>query len=250
MSMEEKELATAASATTASAPTTSAPANAPTAPVDSPRRHLWGDQPQDSALARFLDDLYGVLFSPRATFEDLAVRPSVGAALLLYLLILVVDAVAGLPGVDATLGRLPGLGQLLHGAARALLPAYLILTAVGWVLSAAVLHLVAEWLGGHGRAADLFSLGAFYRVPLLFLAPLSLLASVTLPGLGRLFGFALALWSLVLEVLAIAANYRFGAGRAILTVLLPVVALAVAALLLAISTAIAAAPLLRGIIGR
>ncbi|MHB9143958.1 MAG: YIP1 family protein [Symbiobacteriia bacterium] len=234
MSVEEKELASAVSAANVVA--------------DSPRRHLWGDQPQDSAVAKFLDDLYGVLFSPRATFEDLAARPPLGMGLLLYLLILVVDAVAALPALAAVLGRF-ALGQLLQGATSVLMPSFLVLTALGWLVSAAFLHLVAEWLGGQGRATAFFTLGAFYRVPLLFLAPLALAASVTIPTLARPLGLLLWLWSLVLEILALRANYRFGTDRAILTLVLPVVVVAALALLLTVSTAMAAAPFLKSLIG-
>lgn len=241
------QVADVAQAPTAAATPEQAPNSEPAA--DSPRRHLWGEEPQASALARFLDDLYGVLFSPRATFEDLAAKPPAGMAIILYILILAVDGIASLPTLRTSLDRL-AMGHLLSGMARFLSPFFLVLTILGWILSAAVLHLVAEWLGGHGRATDLFTLGAFYRVPELFLAPLTLVAALTVPRLTGLFSLLLQLWSLVLAVCALRANYRFGTGRAVGVLLLPAAAGVVVIVILAASAALAAAPFVSGLLGR
>lgn len=208
--------------------------------AESPRQHLWGDGPQESAAAQFLDNLYGVLFSPRATFADLAARPPMGQALALYLLILAVNGLASLPALQSGLGRV-GMRAMLPSLTGFLTPFYLVVTLVSWLVGAALLHLVAEWLGGQGRATDLFALGAFYRVPQLFMAPLALVSALTWPGLTTPFSLLLAAWTLVLQVLALRANYRFATSRAILVLLLPfvlgivlVTGLVVSAILLAV----------------
>jgi len=210
---------------------------------DSPRAHLWGDSPKDSALARFLDDIYGVLFSPRATFEDLAARPPLGIALALYALILAVGGLASLPALEQGLSN-AGLGGMLRSIAGFLTPIYLVATIASWIIGAAVLHLLSEWLGGHGRASDFFTLGAFYRIPELFLAPLTLLTALVWRGLSTPITLAIELWVLVLQIMALRANYRFGTGRAILVLVLPLLFTFAVVVALVISAVLLAAPFL------
>lgn len=249
MTDEEKEVAARAQVSDATSVTgAQSAAERPTAP-DSPRAHLWGDAPRDSAVARFLDDIYGVLFSPRATFEDLAARPPAGMALVLYALILAVGGLASLPALEKSLTD-AGLGSMMGSIAGFLTPIYLVVTVLLWIVGAAVLHLLAEWLGGQGRAADLFTLSAFYRIPELFLAPLTLLTALVWRGLATPISLVIELWVLVLQVIALRANYRFGTGRAILVLVLPLLFTVAVVVALVISAVILAVPFLpRGLNG-
>jgi hypothetical protein len=102
---------------------------------------------------------------------------------------------------------------------------------IGWVVIAGILHVIAKILGGKGAFTEMLVLMGFAMLPNIFQAPIGLIA-LFYGGLTGAFiaiglGGILAIWVLILDVLAIREAHKFSTGRAIATLVLPFVVLIV-----------------------
>jgi hypothetical protein len=184
----------------------------------------------------FLELVYGVLFEPRTTMARIAARPPVASALLIV-------TILGLVGTTMTV---LALGPILSGeenpygfrlfspgpAAWSFIAFFALLWGyVKWFSYSAVLHLVAELLGGRGTARAVFAAVGLSGLPALFLVPFQFLAvfffarSAVFEILLVLAGLGVMIWSFVLVVTALGKVHQLSAGRALLTALTPFLAL-------------------------
>jgi len=170
-----------------------------------------------------------LLDAPRAA-EDVRRQPPLLAGLGAYLL-------GGLSVALAFAVLQPG------GALGGAWP-FLTLSCLWHVFSGAVmtalLHLIADALGGQGRASSLFVLLGLSDLGWALLLPAALLSRALLPGslwpFPLMFLFAGTV-TLLLRIRSVKDNYGIGLGRAWLAVLLPYAALFVLSLLgLALAT--------------
>ncbi|HEY3313662.1 MAG TPA: Yip1 family protein [Bacillota bacterium] len=178
----------------------------------------------------FLELVYGILFSPRKTFRELAEAPPVGQAVAVFLAVNI---------VSTTLMTI-SLGSRLSATAFGLAPAAfvfagLVLGLIDWFVVTAVFHLVAEMLGGKGRGLSLFYLVALANLPRLINAPLMLLTFTPARTLEVLLSLAVTIWVAVLYIIAVAEVHHITSGQATVTVVLPMAAVfaVVAALIIA-----------------
>jgi hypothetical protein len=109
---------------------------------------------------------------------------------------------------------------------------------IGWIVIAGILHVVAKILGGKGAFAEMLVLMGFAMLPNIFQAPIGLVVILS-GGLAGAFiamglGSILAIWILILDVLAIREAHKFSTGRAIATLVLPFAVLIVLAFILII----------------
>jgi hypothetical protein len=107
-----------------------------------------------------------------------------------------------------------------------------------WVVITGILHVVAKILGGKGAFTEMLVLMGFAMLPNIFQAPIGLIAILS-GGLAGAFiamglGGILAIWVLILDVLAIREAHKFSTGRAIATLVLPFVVLMVLVFILII----------------
>jgi len=102
---------------------------------------------------------------------------------------------------------------------------------ISWVFFAGICHIVAKLLGGKGTFTEMLVLMGFASLPNIFQAPIGLIAMLSggLTGafIAIVMGSFLAIWVLILDVLAIRETQKFSTGRAIATFVLPIVVLAV-----------------------
>jgi hypothetical protein len=174
-----------------------------------------------------LDTLIGVLARPISTIRSVCEQRPIGWAIIVYLVVSVVTTVAWVePGIFEELG-LPAIGM------PAILVGSSIINMVTLVIFTAICHVAAFLLGGKGRYWGLFCGFGFAALPGIFAAPLAVIGLVPVLGamLSGLGNFGIGVWSLVLTILAIRGNYLVSTGRAILILLLPLVALMVLGLL-------------------
>lgn len=140
----------------------------------------------------------------------------------------------GLLGTPAQgVGRLlVALLTLLAGAALA----QLLTVAV----AASLVRPMGAWVGGRGRFGEVFAALAWSELPLLLHFGLLAALTVAMPerspvppaGVLLLYGTPVAaLWHLGVTILAVAEAHRFGPGRAVVALLLPLVLPAVVAAL-------------------
>ncbi|KAF5432422.1 hypothetical protein C5S39_03745 [Candidatus Methanophagaceae archaeon] len=103
---------------------------------------------------------------------------------------------------------------------------------ISWVFFAGICHIVAKLLGGkEGTFTEMLVLMGFASLPNIFQAPIGLIVMLSggLTGafIAIVLGSFLAIWVLILDVLAIREAQKFSTGRAIATLVLPIVVLAV-----------------------
>ncbi len=123
-----------------------------------------------------------------------------------------------------------------------------IFSLVGLLVFSGIYHLIARLLKGEGSFVGLLSGLGFASFPTILTTPFALLGVA-----GGIFGsfiynlavFAVSIWVLVLNIIAIRENYAFSTGRAVLTFFIPVILLFVL-VMLAILVAVVVAVLALG----
>lgn len=168
-------------------------------------------------MGSLLETVYDVLVQPRAAMRSIAAWKLTGQAVVVFFLSITASSLMLAPVLkNAGLGNyIPLVMAFYFGG-----------SLLSWLISAAVLSLVAEFFGGQGTARGLFAALGFARLPELFAAPLSALAAMAPAGakpfLLIMGGVLLSGWSLLLIVTAIRGAHGLSGPRAILTLLTPV----------------------------
>ncbi len=88
-----------------------------------------------------------------------------------------------------------------------------------------IVHLLARYFGGQGTFLELCNSSLYIQAPLGILSKLLAL----IPGVGRILNSILSLYGIVLQVFVIMAVHRLSRGKAIATILIPVVTIGVIA---------------------
>lgn len=169
-----------------------------------------------------LDIAYGVLFQPARTVPRIAAGPKMGLGVLFF--VVVTGLVALMNGIAAPASLPPEIpaGGFL---APFVVIVSLLMGLFGWVMGVAVLHLLAEFLGGSGSVRDLFATWGYIQLPRLFTVPAALLGAAVSPLVQGIMSLLIALWVLYLEVIAVRSIYRLSTGRAVLALIIPYVVL-------------------------
>ncbi len=205
-----------------------------------------------------VDWVFGVIFTPRATFARLAAldRPPLGMLLTVAILI---TAVSGLVQGTAAVRELalpvaPGESPLLPpdlarnpGVNLALGVLVAILGVVMMFVGAGFLHLVADLAGGRGSGVHLLAAMALASLPPNLIGiPLEALAA-RLGSAGSALrdasALAMGIWSLILTYRALRATKHLSRGDALIVLFVPVLAflgLAVLAVLVIAGAAVVA----------
>ncbi|MBO8137807.1 MAG: YIP1 family protein [Desulfotomaculum sp.] len=178
------------------------------------------------------DLIYGMLFSPVKTYRKAVEIPPVGSTLLIILGLNLVLAVMGMFSADAELVYNFNHGMMnavmIH-AAQAAAPAVVmtgfILNTIKWFFYSALLHLVAEFFGGKGRAVTTFTVYGLAGLPAVFLVPLQGLRIISgsgvFTGLYYIGAIAVFIWGVVLLTIGLREAHRFSTGRALAVVITP-----------------------------
>lgn len=180
----------------------------------------------------FIDSFTSALFKPsEATYQRIANDPNASfwrASLWIFLGALIGSILAAplsllfdTTQLDQFRQAFGETGNALTGAAGLLLccvPFLALLSVIGAIIASGVYQLVARLLGGAGDFNGLYNAYAAFAAPLIVLSyPLG-----AIPLVGVCLSGLLGLYHLVLTVIAIQAVNRFGYGKAILTVLIPI----------------------------
>lgn len=116
------------------------------------------------------------------------------------------------PEVQAQMG--PMLSMMTGGSVAAILT-----VPIGFLIGTFILHLIAKMLGGQGDYGMFAYLASTYQAPLTIAS--SILAVI--PVLGGCLSLILAIYIYVESFFAVKANYGLTSGRALATVLIPLV---------------------------
>lgn len=177
----------------------------------------------------FLELLYGIVFQPGHTLEKVAKE----VPLLYSFIILFGVTFVNLMVTYLTLNprsAIPDEIGMFSSALEQLWPLFatigisllLVFTLVRWYVSAAILHLTAELLGGKGRAISIFAVLGCITLPTIFMAPLVVLLYALNIQSGLMISLPFGIWVFVLMIIGLRSTYGFSVARALGTIIIPV----------------------------
>jgi hypothetical protein len=199
-----------------------------------------------------LDIIYGVLFDPARTFAGIAHNPPVGAAVVIYISLHLLESLMGLFITPQYFREMHVPGMMGVDFVRHVVPLVaaggFILGIMKWFVMAGLLHLVAELFSGKGSARGVFAVYGVAGLPVVFMIPVNVLLFYLAAGFTRtliatLLGFGVFVWSTVLLIIGVREVHRFGTGRAVLTVFSPALALVTIMVLVMIIVGVAVSTL-------
>ena len=185
-------------------------------------------------MADLLENIFGTLFSPASTFRRMSEeRTAVTTAAIVVLIACICSGAGGILTQSAFMSlfaEFPGFEEVMFSPIASMTMS-VVLGFILWVVITGILHVVAKILGGKGAFTEMLVLMGFAMLPNIFQAPIGLIA-LFYGGLTGAFiaiglGGILAIWVLILDVLAIREAHKFSTGRAIATLVLPFVVLMV-----------------------
>jgi len=193
-------------------------------------------------MTDLLENIFGTLFSPASTFRRmLEERTSVTIAAIVVLIACICSGAGSILTQSVFMSmfaEFPGFEEMMFSPSASMTIS-VVFGFILWVVIAGILHVVAKILGGKGAFTEMLVLLGFAMLPNIFQAPIGLIAFLS-GGLTGAFiaiglGGILAIWVLILDVLAIREAHKFSTGRAIATLVLPFVVLIVLAFILIIA---------------
>ena len=164
----------------------------------------------------FFEKIYGVLFYPNETFEDLKQNPPIVEALGIVIAISILN-----PVINSSLLTTKSLGWFvfnLFGAGFG--------GIIKWLFFAAFIEALASVFKKGGKYKIFLTLSAFALVPWVFIGPVTLLKTggIFASLLGILFGLAIWIWTTALTIFAAMKTYEISSGRVLLLVSIPFIA--------------------------
>lgn len=191
---------------------------------------------------KLIDWLFGVIARPVQTLNDIARERPVGLAVLVYLGVALLVAAASYLS-DPNYFGLDAIEELrylidLHLSVPLLFILELLLGFIGLLVSVAILHLVARIFKGTGGFWNFFSAYAFSEFPSIFIVPV-IFISAFLGAFGVFLSgavnFGLAIWTIVLGVIAIRESQGISTGAAVAVILIPLAVLVILAIIVVLA---------------
>ncbi len=185
-------------------------------------------------ISRFLDDFYEILFKPARGMKRISQEKNIWQGLLIYVIISVIVSLSTSAYqltslLEQDFSSMPLPVELTEGMLRFMPFLDLLFKVTFGVLLfltwTAILHLVADILGGENRSYRLGAVLGYGQLPYIFMAPVSLLARYMPFDLIALASFVFFFWSLALKIIGFRETYNFSTSRAILGYFLPAVSL-------------------------
>ncbi len=164
----------------------------------------------------FFENIYSVIFSPKAFFEREDLTISVRLALFTVIFIALITQISyGIFDKSIT-NFLFVFGLIAHT----------ILTIIIWFLTALFFEYIAKIFDRGNQLSKLLFLTAFAPIPYIFFPPLNLLKNMSRTGyiLGSLIEFILYLWIIILYAYSLRAVYKITLSRSFMLIFLPFIA--------------------------
>ncbi|UNC93692.1 Yip1 family protein [Candidatus Contubernalis alkaliaceticus] len=199
-------------------------------------------------MSNFLDDIYDILFRPSQGMEKISKKKNIWHGFLVYTVVSLIVSLANTANQTGQLleefQELSVPIELIQGMSRFMPFFNLPFIPLYFFLSAAVLHLTAELLGGEGRVSRLGAVLGYGQIPYIFMVPISLITRYLPIDPTNLFSLIIFIWALVLKVFGIQAVYGFSSGKSLVTYFLPIIILTALLVLFMIFLAVIMAPFL------
>jgi hypothetical protein len=169
------------------------PSDYPETAIDTPEQLPPSRDTTTGAVARFLEDIYGALFTPTQTFASLRCRPSIGSGL----------CAISIPNI---------LECIRTNQSPLQIPLTLVGALVGWSIFALLLQRLATVFQRSVDLKVLLTLTAFGSLPWIFIGP-----ALSLGGeLGSILALFVMLWFVVWQIRATSAAIGVPSERLLL----------------------------------
>ena len=163
----------------------------------------------------FFENIYSVIFSPKAFYENKEVKISIRVALGTILFVALINKMAA--GVlDGSIAMITFLSSLVW---------HLIFISAIWFLTALFFEYTAKIFFKEGNFPKILFYTAFAPVPYIFFAPLNLIKQAGDFGyiVASLSEFAIFVWIVALYAYSIKTAYNISLSRAFMLIFLPFV---------------------------
>ncbi|MEG6522829.1 Yip1 family protein [Desulfotomaculum sp. 1211_IL3151] len=195
---------------------------------------------------QFYEIVYGVLFDPVSTMKRIAVNPPLYTTLLIVILVSLIGLLTelysssqgtvsnwGLP--DMPFSQSANISQALRAATPLLAIFGTIFVFLKWFFYSALLHLVADFYGGRGRARTVFVVYGLAGLPEVFLIPLGVITTWLSGGLATgimvVANLLIFIWGMILLTIGLREAHHFSTGRALTVIFTPVIVMLLLAII-------------------
>lgn len=190
----------------------------------------------------FAELIYGVLFSPAATFARVSRENHLFNVFVIFLTVTLVSSVVNFLGARDFSDLPPELAGAFTAAGPYMGILAVVFAFISWFVQAGILQVFAELLGGKGRALQVLTVLALAGIPKAFAIPFQVLGffftgSTVSTFLGVAVSLSVIIWSLALMVIGLREVHGLSTGRAVAVLALPLGALGLAFLITAVSLA-------------
>ncbi len=161
----------------------------------------------------FFENIYGTLFYPTKTFEELKQSPPILQALGIVIAISILK-----PLINSSFPDNSNLGWFIYGLFSAGISGI-----IKWVFFAAFVEALASIFKKGGNFKKFLTLSAFALIPWIFIGPVALLKTggIFASLIGILFGLTIWIWATVLTVFAAMKAYEISSGRVLILIAVP-----------------------------
>jgi len=208
----------------------------------------------DTSLS-LVDLIYGILFAPAATFQKISARPPLSHAFIIFTAVTLIGTLISVwaPPVSPNLPEMP---PEMVGMMTSMMPYFGLLGAVfafmNWFILTGIFQLFSEFLGGRGTALGVFTVLGVAELPNVFIGPISLLTTIIGNSFLTTFltvssGLLIFVWQVILIIIGLREVQGYSTGRALVTVLAPVVVLLIVLTVMVVAFAGMMIPLIRSL---
>jgi hypothetical protein len=161
----------------------------------------------------FLNNFYGVLFTPEKTFEEIKETQPLMSAVLIVIFVSMLKVF--LYSNFKTLNSPFLYGSNLFMAAFS--------GIISWLFYAGFFELVAKIFDKGGKYKTFLILSAFALLPWIFLGPVEMYKMLDFSGTagGVLLGMLVWIWVISLQIYALSKTYELSIGKTVLFILIP-----------------------------
>lgn len=196
--------------------------------------------------------IYGTLFNPVGTFRLIANEPPVFHGFVIFISVVAITSLINML-LPRDFGEVPP--ELAEAAAHvgpSVIIAGAIMSMVFWLIQAGILQVIAELLGGRGKAVGVLTVLALASIPSVLAVPFRVVsyflkesfAGSFLTIAGPLLAFV---WWIVLLILGLREVQRFSTGKAVAAVIAPLVGIVLILIVTVISLFAMIAPIIDSI---
>lgn len=200
----------------------------------------------------FFELVYGTLFNPVETFTKVSHDPPLFQGFIIFLISVVLTSVSRtlLPQDMADVS--PEVASVISQAGPLVAVFGAILALVFWFIQAGILQVIAELLGGRGTAVGVLTVLALAGIPGILSIPFHVagyfLSESFLGSFLSIAGSLLSIvWWVIILILGIRQVHRLSTGKAVITVVAPLITFILVVIVMVIAMVAFIAPIVNSV---